>query len=99
MTKFETGDPVIIILHSPREKLIGLVGEINASGIFARAIELGYFEDWSRAIAAGEPFLQMNDYFFPMWRVERITRDEPGGDIPSMSEQFVERTGRELAEF
>jgi hypothetical protein len=99
MTTFETGDPVIIVLHTPREKLIGLVGEINAAGIFVRAIELGYFEDWSRAIASGEPFLQMNDYFFPMWRVERITRDEPGGDIPSMSEQFLERTGRELAEF
>ncbi len=97
--KIETGDTVIIILHGPREKLVGLVGEISPAGIFMRGIELGYFEDWSRAIAAGEPFLQMTDYFFPMWRVERITRDETGGDIPSMTQQFLERTGRELAEF
>ena len=68
-------------------------------GLRIRGIELGYFEDWSRSIAAGEPFMRMNDYFFPMWRVERITRDESGGDIPSMSEQFADRTGRELAEF
>ncbi len=97
--KFQPGDAVVIVLHSPREKLIGLIGEISAAGVFVRGVELGYFDDWSRSIAAGEPFMQLSDYFFPMWRVERVTRDESGGDIPSMSEQFRDRTGRELAEF
>jgi hypothetical protein len=97
--KIDAGDAVIIVLHSPREKLIGLISEIGTAGIYLRGIELGYFEDWSRAIAAGEPFLQMSDHFFPMWRIERVTRDESGGDIPSMNEQFRERTGRNLSEF
>ena len=97
--KFQTGDAVIIVLHSPREKLVGLIGDIDAAGVYLRGVELGYFEDWSRSIAAGEPFMKMTDYFFPMWRVERITRDEAGGDVPSMTEQFRDRTGRELAEF
>lgn len=96
---FQPGDAIVIVLHSPREKLVGLVGEISAAGITLRGVELGYFEDWSRSIAAGEPFMQMTDYFFPMWRVERITRDETGGDMPSLTDQFRERTGRELAEF
>jgi hypothetical protein len=41
----------------------------------------------------------MSDYFFPMWRVERITRDERSGEIPSMSEQFEQRTGLKISEF
>ena len=94
--KIEPGETVIAILHSPREKLLGRLEEISPAGISMRAIELGYFDDWCRSIAAGEPFLPMTDYFFPMWRVERISRDDSGGDIPSMAEQFETRTGQKL---
>jgi hypothetical protein len=38
----------------------------------------------------------MSDYFIPMWRVERVARDESSGDIPSMTEQFESRTGRRI---
>jgi hypothetical protein len=97
--KFEPGDSVIIILQNPREKLLAILHEINPSGIFARGIDLEYFEDWSRSIANDEPYLPMNDYFLPMWRVERITRDEGSDGVPSMSEQFEKRTGRYLRHF
>ena len=97
--KFDSGDSVIIILRDPREKLLGLLDEISTAGVTMRAIDLSYFEDWVRSIVADEPHLPMNDYFFPMWRVERITRDEPTGEIPSMAEQFEERTGKNLVEF
>jgi hypothetical protein len=97
--KVGPGDYVVIILHSPREKLIGILEDTTGAGVCVRAIDLGYFEDWSREIAAGEPHLPMTDYFFPMWRVERITRDEGSGGMPSMSEQFEERTGRKLTDF
>ena len=94
----EPGQIVIAVLHSPREKLLGMLGDINAAGVTLRAIELGYFDDWCRSIAAGEPHLAMTDYFFPMWRIERITRDEAATDIPSMSDQFELRTGQKLTE-
>jgi len=97
--KIETGDSVIIILHNPREKVIGILHEINASGIFVRGIDLDYFDEWTRAIKNGEPFLQMQDYFFPMWRVERMSKDEAAAEIPSMAEQFRQRTGFDLVEF
>ena len=96
--KIEAGDTVIAILHSPREKLLGIINEINSSGITIRSIELGYFDDWCRSITAGEAHLQMSDNFFPMWRVERITRDESTDDVPSMSDQFETRTGQRLAD-
>ena len=97
--KIEIGEPVIVILHTPREKLLGILDEINAAGISMRGIDLGYFDDWCRSIAAGEQYLPMNDYFLPMWRVERMVRDEAAIGTASMSEQFEQRTGRLMAEF
>ena len=40
----------------------------------------------------------MGDLFFPMWRVERISRDEGSIDIPALYEQAEQRTGRSIAE-
>ncbi len=97
--KIGIGDSVVLVLHSPREKLLGLVQELSEPGIFVRAIDLGYFEDWCRSIANGEPYLPMSDYFFPMWRVERMIRDEASDDAPSMAELFEQRTGKSLVEF
>ncbi len=94
--KIEPGDIVIAVLHTPREKLLGIVNEINPSGISIRSIDLGYFDDWCRAISAGELHLQMSDNFFPMWRIERVTRDESTNEVPAMWEQFETRTGRRL---
>lgn len=95
----ENGETVIIILHSPREKLIGILGEINASGVFVRGIDLNYFDEWASAIKSNEPHLPMQDQFLPMWRVERVSRDESSHGLPSMSEQFKQKTGFEMAEF
>ncbi|MDM7922273.1 MAG: hypothetical protein QUS14_08220 [Pyrinomonadaceae bacterium] len=97
--KIETGESVILVLHTPREKLLGILDEINAAGVFVRAIDLGYFDDWCASIANGEQFLPMTDSFIPMWRVEKISRDEGSEDAPSMAEHFRRRTGRDLGEF
>ncbi len=96
--KIESGDVVIAILHSPREKLLGIVGSIDQAGLTLRSVDLGYFDDWCRSIAAGEQHLQMSDNFYPMWRVERITRDEGTPDMPSMAALFKTRTGKSLAD-
>ena len=95
----EPGAAVIIVLHSPREKCWGALDEINAAGVFLRGLDLNAFEDWTHAIAHDEPFIGLADLFFPMWRVERITRDESAGEIPSLAEQFEQRTGRSVREF
>lgn len=96
LMNIEPGQIVIAVLHSPREKLLGVLGDISPAGITLRAIDLGYFDDWCRSMAAGEQHLAMTDYFFPMWRIERITRDESSADIPSMSAQFESRIGKRL---
>ena len=99
MAKIEIGEIVILVLHSPREKLLGVLQEINASGIYLRGIDLNYFDEWTRAIKEGEPFLPMQDQFLPMWRVERISKDEGTPDIPSNAEIFKNKTGFEFSVF
>ncbi len=98
-TGIKPGTTVLVVMHSPREKCWGVLDEISAAGIFLRGIDLGSFEDWSRGVASGETSTGLSDVFFPMWRVERLTRDERTGDIPSLSEQFEMRTGRSVFEF
>src|ERR687883_78000 len=94
----DSGAAVILVLHSPREKCWGVLDEINAAGVFLRGLDLNSFDDWVRAIAHDEPFIGFGDLFFPMWRVERISRDESAGGIPSLAEQFEQRTGRSVQE-
>lgn len=97
--KIEKGDIIILILQNPREKIVGVVHEINPAGIFARGIDLGYFEEWTTAVKTGEQYLPMQEYFFPMWRVERLSRDETSFEMPSLAEQFFQRTGLDFRDF
>ncbi len=97
--KIEAGEIVTVILQNPREKVLGVLHEISAAGILLRGIDLNYFDEWIKAIKADEPYLPMQDSFYPMWRVERISRDESSHGLPSMAEQFQQRTGFVITEF
>src|SRR5688572_28444980 len=97
--KIEIGDSVVLVVHTPREKLLGLVQDLTPSGVLVRGIDLSYFDDWCRSIVAGEPHLPMSDHFFPMWRIERMIRDEGTEDTPSMANPHEQRTGKSLVEF
>ena len=97
--KIENGEVVLLVLHTPREKLLGILDEISPAGVSVRSIDLSYFDDWCTSIAKGEPHLPMSDSFIPMWRIERLTRDEATNESLSLSEQFEKRTGKLLGEF
>lgn len=99
MSKIHEGSVVLLVLHSPREKCWGVLGEVNSAGIFIRGIDLNSFDDWLRAIVNNESYFGLSDQFFPMWRVERMSRDESSEGIPSLAEQFEQRTGRRIEEF
>jgi len=94
----EFGTPVIVILHSPREKCWGLLDEITAAGVSLRGLDLNAFDDWVHSIVHDEPFVGVCDLFFPMWRVERVARDEASGEVPAMHQQLEQRTGRSIEE-
>jgi len=92
------GSAVVIVLHSPREKCWGILDEINSAGVFLRGLDLNAFDDWVSALVHAEPFIGFGDLFFPMWRIERIAKDEAAGGVPSLCEQVEKRTGATIGE-
>ena len=92
------GASVVVVLHTPREKCWGIIDDINQAGVFLRGLDLNAFDDWVSAVAHSEPFVGFGDLFFPMWRVERISKDEAAGGVPSLCEQAERRTGRSIEE-
>ncbi len=88
------GTPVLLVLHSPREKCWGILDEITSAGVFLRGLDLNAFDAWLAAVVHREPFIGFGALFFPMWRVERIARDESAGGVPSLCQQAEQRTGR-----
>ncbi len=95
-SRIKAGQPIVVVLHSPREKCWGILDEINTAGVFLRGLDLNSFDDWVRSLVHHEPFIGPTDLFFPTWRIERIVRDQIDGTIPSLSEQVEKRTGRSI---
>lgn len=89
----DQGTPVLIVLHTPREKYWGILDEINTAGVFLRGLDLNAFDEWIRSVIHEEPFIGLGAMFFPMWRVERVAKDESVGGVMSLREQAEQRTG------
>jgi len=93
------GAPVVVYLHSPREKVFGVLVELQPAGLTVRGIDLAAFDDWLRQEARREePGLGPLTLFFPMNRVERLERDETVGGLEGFAERFRRRTGRSVLE-
>jgi hypothetical protein len=95
---FEPGTPVLVYLHSPREKVFGVLVALQPAGVAVRGIELAAFEDFLRQEARGEKGLGLVTLFYPMNRVERVERDETVGDLEGISDRFRRETGRSVLE-
>ncbi len=92
----QRGAAIVIVLHSPREKCWGMLDEISSAGVFLRGLDLNALDSWVSAIIRQEAFVGFGDLFFPMWRVERISKDEASGGVPSLCEQVERRTGHPI---
>jgi len=93
------GSPVLLSLHSPKEKMWGLLQEISGAGVFMVGIDINTFDDWIRMIVRGERNIGLTTVFIPMWRVERVSLDQSVDDIPSMADTFYDRVGMTLEEY
>jgi len=90
---------VILSLHSPKEKVWGLLLNINQAGVWIHGIDINSFEDWSRQIASKkDQSMGLSTMFFPMIRLEKIIVDENVGSVKSFSTQFFERVGKDVME-
>ena len=89
------GTPIILYLHSPKEKVWGVLLALLPSGIMLRGLDLRSFDDWMRQEAHGdENLIGLTSLFYPMHRVERAERDETVGAAISYSERFALAVGR-----
>jgi hypothetical protein len=95
---FEPGTPVLLYLHSPREKVFGVLVSLQPAGIAVRGIDLAAFEDWLRQEARGGEGLGLATLFYPMSRVERVERDEAVGGLEGIADRFRRQTGRSVLE-
>jgi len=90
----QPGELIVVVLHTPREKCWGILDEISPAGVFLRGLDLNAFDDWVGAVAHDEPYVGCDDLFFTLWRIERVSKDEASGGVPSLYEQVEQRTGR-----
>lgn len=85
---------VIVTLSSPREKFWGMILALVPEGLSLSGVELASFEDLALMVKDGEPFSPAV-VFFPMHRIERVELDLPDGNLPSLSQRFIAKTGLE----
>jgi hypothetical protein len=91
---------VIVSLHSPKEKIWGVLLDINPSGVTVRGIDINSFNHFVSEInQLNAERIGLPTIFFPMTRIERISLDEPSGSIPSMAEMFERKIGRTLSDY
>ncbi|MEM6795646.1 MAG: hypothetical protein AAF725_16840 [Acidobacteriota bacterium] len=95
----DAGAVVLLHLVEPMEKYWGVLGELGMAGVTVRAINLSSLDDWMRSLAYDEvPAINASTIFFPLRRVERMSLDEPIGEVESLSQMFERRVGRSLQE-
>jgi hypothetical protein len=95
---FVPGTPVVVYLHSPREKVFGVLVSLEAAGVAVCGIDLAVFEDWLRQEKRGETGLAPVTLFYPMNRVERMEGDETVGGLEGIADRFRRETGRSVLE-
>ena len=95
--EFCRGAVVLVTLNSPREKFWGAILDLTPAGLSVRGIDLNSFDDFIGLVREGEP-VTPGAVFFPMHRVERIELDARNGEIPSLCDRFLAKTGRSAAE-
>lgn len=96
---FSPGHLVVLYLSNPRERLVGVIRSIDATGLSLEGMDLEAWDDWISQWARSEespisPSLQ----YFPMSRVDKMLADQDSPSLPSFTRRFEERTGRRLAE-
>lgn len=86
------GAVVLVTLNSPREKFWGAVLAMTVAGVCVRGISLEAFDDFAHQLKTGES-TDAAVVFFPMHRVERIELDARNGEVPSLAERFLGKSG------
>jgi hypothetical protein len=93
------GDAVVVYLHTPKEKVWGLLASISSAGVVVRGLDLAVFDDWLRQELRGEEeLIGPSTLFYPIHRIERLERDETVGPVAAFADRFEREVGRSVRE-
>jgi hypothetical protein len=93
-----SGQLVLVTLLNPREKFWGMLLSLTPAGVSLRGVDLDSLDDFMQLVKTGETS-EAGMVFFPMHRVQRIEVDGRSGALPSLSEQFAAKTGKDAGKF
>lgn len=97
---FRRGQLVVAVLHSPRERVWGVLLGLDAPGLAIRGLELTPWEEVLTLVRQGQAeFVSLSTRFVPMQRLESLYLDERSSGVPSLAEVFRDRTGLDPAAF
>jgi hypothetical protein len=91
------GNPVVLYLQQPKEKIWGLLVRVTHAGVVVRGLDINVFDDWMRQEArAEEALIGLTTAFYPIHRLERMERDETIGPLTSYADRFEQEVGRSV---
>lgn len=91
---FQRGQLVVVVLHSPRERLWGRILGLEDSGVALRGFELTPWEEVLNLVRNGQAeHVSLGTRFVPLHRVETLYLDEPSSGARSLAQEFEDRTG------
>ena len=97
---FERGQLVVVVLHSPKERIWGVLLGLEGPGLAVRGLDLTPWEEVLALVHQGQAeFVSLSTRFVPMHRLESMYLDERTSGVPSMGEVFRDRTGLDPAGF
>lgn len=93
---FHSGDLVVVVLHSPRERVWGRLLGLETAGIALRGVDLAPWAEVLTLVRTGQiDQVALSTRFLPMHRVETVYLDEPSSGAPSLADTFCDRTGQD----
>ena len=94
------GSLVLAFLHSPKERVWGVLQGIDGAGLWLEGIDLDSFDDWARQIGREQgSSLGLSMVFYPLLRVEKLLLDRTGPGQPSFADRFRSLVGIEVEEY
>jgi hypothetical protein len=100
MDGISPGDVVVVHCREPREKVWGLLLQLDGVGVCVRGMDLGSVEDWIRQQATGgEQLLGPSTFLVPLHRVQRVDLDEVTvGGVAGFAQRYLAACGRPVSE-
>ena len=97
---FRSGDLVVVVAQSPRERFWGRILGLEAAGIALRGLDLIPWDEVLSLVRTGQADqVALSTRFIPMHRIEAMYLDEASSGVPSLADTFRERTGIDARTF